>query len=119
MHETAHLRDRTRSCRSTRALDDQFARSGAERAAGLAVGDGARDRGGVILGDAAIAHRLVVLAPLVDRSLRLRRRRAASPRVREKRFKVMVMGFPLSEVTDFRALPPRLGPNWDTSCALE
>ena len=69
MQETAHLRDRHTFVPFERALDDQFARSGpsgAERAAGLAVGDGTRDRGGVVLGDAAIAHRLIVLAPLVD-----------------------------------------------------
>jgi hypothetical protein len=41
MQETAHLRDRHTCMAFERALDDQRARSGAERAAGLAVGDGA------------------------------------------------------------------------------
>jgi hypothetical protein len=40
MQETAHLRDRHTFVAFERALDDQFARSGAERAAGLAVGHG-------------------------------------------------------------------------------
>jgi hypothetical protein len=43
MQETAHLRDRHAFVPFERALDDQFTRSGAERAAGLAVGDGTRD----------------------------------------------------------------------------
>jgi len=41
MQETAHLRDRHTCMAFERALDDQLARLGAERAAGLAVGDGA------------------------------------------------------------------------------
>jgi hypothetical protein len=41
MQETAHLRDRHTFEPFERALDDQFARSGAERAAGLALGHGA------------------------------------------------------------------------------
>ena len=40
MQETAHLRDLHTFMPFERALDDQFARSGAERAAGLAVRDG-------------------------------------------------------------------------------
>jgi hypothetical protein len=43
MQEAAHLRDRHTFVPFERALDDQFTRSGAERAAGLAVGDGTRD----------------------------------------------------------------------------
>ena len=42
------LRDRHTFVPFPRALDDQFARSGAERAAGLALGHGTRDRGRVI-----------------------------------------------------------------------